>query len=251
MPVRDALDKVGVLRPLLQHRDFRLLWVGTTTSSIGDGFFLVALAWQVYDLEPNPAALAAVGVAWTLPQLLLLVPAGVLADRVDRRLLMISGDLLRAIAIGAMAALSLSGLISVNLMVGLALLLGVGDAVFIPASTSMVPSLVSEEHLVQVNSLTEFVNPLTYTLLGPFLGGIAIGVAGVGWALAVDAGTFAFCALMVAMIHHRRLKVTESSSVVQDVREGFTFVRRTRWFWIGLASTGTAIFARRWVRGAC
>jgi len=80
-----------VLRPVLQHRDFRLLWIGTTVSSVGDGFFLVALAWQVYDLEPNPAALAAVGVAWTLPQLVLLVPAGVLADRLDRRYLMISG----------------------------------------------------------------------------------------------------------------------------------------------------------------
>ena len=139
--------------------------------------------------------------------------------------------------------LSVSSHITVDRMVGLALMLGTGDAVFIPTSTSIVPSLVPEEHLVQVNSLTEFVNPLAYTLLGPFLGGITIGAVGVGWALAADSATFAFSALTVAMIRHRRLKATDHSSVLEDVREGFRFVRRTRWFWIGLASTSTAVFA--------
>jgi MFS family permease len=200
MRIRNALDKVGVLRPVLEQRDFRLLWIGTTLSSIGDGFFLVALAWQVYDLEANPAALAAVGIAWTLPQVLLMVPAGVMADRVDRRRLMILGDLTRAVAVGAVAALSLSETVTGALMIALAVLLGVGEAVFTPAQVSIVPSLVPEEHLVQANSLRQFTNPLTYTLLGPFLGGMTIALVGVGWAFAVDAATFLVCAVLVAMI---------------------------------------------------
>jgi MFS family permease len=241
MRIRNALDKVGVLRPVLEQRDFRLLWIGTTLSSIGDGFFLVALAWQVYDLEANPAALAAVGIAWTLPQVLLMVPAGVMADRVDRRRLMILGDLTRAVAVGAVAALSLSETVTVALMIALAVLLGVGEAVFTPAQVSIVPSLVPEEHLVQANSLRQFTNPLTYTLLGPFLGGMTIALVGVGWAFAVDAATFLVCAVLVAMIRHRRIKADEPTAVVEDIREGVRFVRQTRWFWVGLVSTSAAI----------
>jgi predicted MFS family arabinose efflux permease len=235
-----SFDRVGLLKPL-RHRDFRLLWGGTTVSMIGDGFFVIALAWQVYDLSPNPAALAAVGVAWSLPQVLLLMPGGVLADRMDRRSLMIAGDLLRALAVGAMATLALSGIITVEVIVGLSALFGIGDALFIPSFTSIVPSLVPEEHLVHANSLAEFINPVAQTLLGPFLGGIIIGVAGVGWAFAADAASFAFSALMIGLIAHRHVKAGKQSSPMEDLREGLAFVRRNRWFWVSLVSTGAAI----------
>jgi MFS family permease len=235
-----SFDRVGLLKPL-RHRDFRLLWGGTTVSLIGDGFFVIALAWQVYDLSPNPAALAAVGVAWSLPQVLLLMPGGVLADRMDRRSLMIAGDLLRALAVGAMATLSLSGIITVEVIVGLSAVFGIGDALFIPSFTSIVPLLVPEEHLVHANSLAEFINPVAHTLLGPFLGGILIGVAGVGWAFAADAASFAFSALMIGLIAHRHIKAEKQSSPMEDLREGLAFVRRNRWFWVSLVSTGAAI----------
>jgi MFS family permease len=235
-----SFDRVGLLKPL-RHRDFRLLWGGTTVSLIGDGFFVIALAWQVYDLSPNPAALAAVGVAWSLPQVLLLMPGGVLADRMDRRSLMIAGDLLRALAVGAMATLSLSGIITVEVIVGLSAVFGIGDALFIPSFTSIVPLLVPEEHLVHANSLAEFINPVAHTLLGPFLGGILIGVAGVGWAFAADAASFAFSALMIGLIAHRHVKAEKQSSPMEDLREGLAFVRRNRWFWVSLVSTGASI----------
>ena len=235
-----SFDRVGLLKPL-RHRDFRLLWGGTTVSMVGDGFFVIALAWQVYDLSPNPAALAAVGVAWSLPQVLLLMPGGVLADRMDRRSLMIAGDLLRALAVGAMATLSLAGIITVEVIVGLSALFGIGDALFIPSFTSIVPSLVPEEHLVHANSLAEFINPVAHTLLGPFLGGIIIGVAGVGWAFAADAASFVFSALMIGLIAHRHVRTEKQSSPMEDLREGLAFVRRNRWFWVSLVSTGAAI----------
>jgi MFS family permease len=143
-----VFNRFGVFGAL-QHRDFRLLWIGTTISTLGDGFFLIALAWQVYDISPSPGSLAAVGIAWTLPQVLLLLPTGVLADRMDRRHLMIAGDLLRALAVGAMAALSLFELITVEMMMALAIVVGVGDALFIPSVSSIVPSLLPEDDLLQ------------------------------------------------------------------------------------------------------
>ena len=232
--------RIRLLAPL-RHRDFRLLWTGSSVSMIGDGIYLVAIAWQVYTLDANPAAFAAVGLAWTVPQVLLLVPAGLLADRVDRRVLMIAGDLLRAVVVGGVAALSLTGTVTIGLLVGLSVLFGVGDALFLPSYTSIVPSLVPEDEQMRANALSEFTGPVAQTMLGPFLGGIITGFAAVGWAFAADAVTFAFSALMITLMAHRRVPVDEHASPLDDLREGFAFVRRTRWFWVCLVSTAVAL----------
>ncbi|MET0512107.1 MAG: MFS transporter, partial [Thermoleophilaceae bacterium] len=71
----------------LRGRDFRLLWIGQSVSLIGDGIYLVAIAWLVYDISNEPGALALVGLAWTLPQVGVLLLAGVGSDRFERRLL--------------------------------------------------------------------------------------------------------------------------------------------------------------------
>src|ERR687890_1076734 len=94
-----------VLRAL-RHRDFRLLWTGQTVSLVGDGIYLVAIAWLVYDISNQPGALAIVGFAWTLPQVAGLLLAGVLSDRFERRRLLILADLIRFLAIGTIAGLA-------------------------------------------------------------------------------------------------------------------------------------------------
>src|SRR5919109_5220690 len=105
-------DRVRILRPL-RHRDFRLLWTGMTTSLIGDGIFLVALAWQVYELSNVPTALSIVGVAMTVPQILFLLLGGVVSDRLDRRLVMICADVLRAVSLAALGLLSIAGVLQI------------------------------------------------------------------------------------------------------------------------------------------
>ena len=71
-----------------------------TASLIGDGIFLVALAWQVYELSNAPTALSIVGVAMTVPQIVFLLVGGVVSDRFDRRRVMIAADALRAVSVG-------------------------------------------------------------------------------------------------------------------------------------------------------
>src|SRR5713101_3020986 len=105
---RNLLFSFKLLTPL-QLRDFRLLWTGMVASLLGDGVFLVALAWEVYSISNTPTALAVVGVAMTLPQLLLLLAGGVVSDRVDRRRVIVVSDLVRAVVIATMAILALSG----------------------------------------------------------------------------------------------------------------------------------------------
>ena len=80
----------------LRHRDFRLLWIGQAVSLVGDGIYLVAIAWLVYDISNQPSALALVGLAWTLPQVAGLLVGGVLSDRFERRRLLVIADLVRS-----------------------------------------------------------------------------------------------------------------------------------------------------------
>ena len=93
---------------VLRHRDFGLLWAGQAVSLVGDGIYLVAIAWLVLDISNEPSALALVGLAWTLPMVAALLVGGVLSDRFERRRLMIIADLLRLAAIGAIAVLALA-----------------------------------------------------------------------------------------------------------------------------------------------
>lgn len=233
-------SRIGILRPL-RLRDFRLLWIGTTVSLVGDGIFLVAIAWHVYDLTHSPASLAIVGVAQTVPIVLLLLAAGVLADRMDRRYLMIAGDLLRFAAVGAMALMAFNGTLTVPKIVMLAVVVGTGQALYMPSFSSIVPVVVPEDLLVEASSLSELIRPVAMILVGPFVGGVIIGVAGTGWAFAVDALSFAWSASMIAMMHHRHERPDEASAPLQDLREGLKFVRTTKWFWVCLVASGVGV----------
>src|SRR5256714_15444120 len=88
------------LARLFRIRDFSLLWSGSTISLFGDGMYFVAIAWEVYHLSSSPAALGAVGVAFSLPQVALLLVGGVIIDPAYRRVLMMAARLISGLAIG-------------------------------------------------------------------------------------------------------------------------------------------------------
>jgi len=100
----EALDRPGgvgrgnLLSPLRQ-RDFRILWTGMTISLIGDGIFLIAIAWESYVLWNAPAALSIVGIGMTAPMIVFLLAGGVVSDRYDRRVVMLWSDAVRAFAV--------------------------------------------------------------------------------------------------------------------------------------------------------
>lgn len=240
----ELIDRIGILRPL-QIRDFRLLWAGMTVSMVGDGIYTVAVAWQAYEIWNRPSALAAVGVAWSLPQVLLLLGAGVLSDRLDRRHLMIVGDVVRLAAIGTIGVLSILGSLTLGRLVGLVAVYGAGQAVFGPAFSSIVPQIVPDDLRVQANSLAQFVRPLTLFLIGPVVGGFLISWLGVGWAFVVDAATFVASAAAIIAMHTRAVarEEVERPSAWRDLVEGLRFVRRRTWLWAAmLAGTISLLF---------
>ena len=123
-----GFSRVRLLAPL-RHRDFRLLWSGMCVSLLGDGVFIVAMAWQVYALSNAPTALAVVGIAMTVPTIVFLLVGGVVSDRFDRRRVMLAADVARGLAVAAIAVLSLTGALELWHMVALVAGLRRGDRV--------------------------------------------------------------------------------------------------------------------------
>ena len=225
--------RVRLLRPL-RFRDFRLLWTGMTLSLFGDGVLLVALAWQAYELSNSPAAMSFVGVALTVPQIVLVLFGGVVSDRFDRRALMLAADAARGACLAVLAWLSLSGTLALWHLVAFAAVYGAASAFFMPAFDALVPQLVPEERLTEANALDQFVRPAMLWLTGPAAGGVLIGTAGVGWAFALDAATFAVsavCLLRMGRVPREESEPLSVRAAVTELREGFTFVRRQPWLW--------------------
>jgi MFS family permease len=233
--------RVRLLSPL-RHRDFRLLWSGMCVSLLGDGLFIVAMAWQVYALSGAPTAMAMVGLAMTVPTVGFLLLGGVVSDRFDRRRVMMAADVARALAVGALAALALTGSLELWHMVALVAVYGVGTAFFGPSFDAIVPDLLPPSELARANALDQFIRPIALRLAGPAVGGVLIDTVGVGTAFALDAASFAVSAgALLAM--SPRIPLTHGSartSVLADMWAGFDHIRRQVWLWGTFASAAVA-----------
>jgi MFS family permease len=241
----DALDRTGGLswvNPLapLRHRDFRRLWIGMTASLIGDGVFLVAMAWQVYELSNAPAALSMVGIAMTVPTIVLLLFGGAVSDRVERRRVLIASDAVRGVAVAVMAALSLTGSLELWHMMALVACYGAGTAFFGPAFDAIVPDLLPQSELAQANALDQFVRPIAFRLAGPMLGGWMIAVSDAGTAFALDGVTFAVSAGFALSMRPLPDRVAGQEPLMQEIRAGLAFVRANVWIWGTLVSAAVA-----------
>ncbi len=229
-------------RPLqpLRSRDFALLAGGSVVSLLGDGFFYVALTWQVYTISNVPTALSLVGVAVTLPTVLFLLLGGTFSDRYDRRRLMIGADLLRGGALGIMAALSATGAIALWHIAALMALVGIGGAFFNPASTAIGPDLLPSEQLPAANALFGMVRPLMVRMVGPALAGVAVAAAGPAPAFAIDSASFLVSALAVSAIRARPARIRASvgglAATVAHIAEGLRFALGKPWIWATLVS---------------
>jgi MFS family permease len=242
----EALDRPGgfsrvrLLAPLA-HRNYRLLAGGTSVSLLGDGLFLVALAWQVYTMSDAPTALATVGIAMTIPTITCLLIGGAVSDRFDRRLVMLTADTVRAVVLAALATLAVAGALTFWELLAIAVVYGAATAFFNPASDALVPQLLPAGELAQANSLDQLIRPLALRLAGPALGGLMVGAIGAGWTFALDAGSFAISvAALLAMSPAQVPAASEARSGTREIRAGLRYVRSHAWLWATLVSAAIA-----------
>jgi MFS family permease len=234
---------------LLRVREFVLLWSGATVSLFGDGIYWVTIAWEVYRISNAPTALGVVAAAFSLPQVLLLVVGGVLSDRLDRRLVMLLGNAVSGLMIGALGTLVLLHRIRLWEIVLLVVVYGISQAFFLPASRAIVPSLVQPDLLPQAMAVEQFVQPLTTSLVGPAVGGLLIAAGGTGFAFLIDAATFLVAAATLAVMSSARVAPsgepapTGRFAMLQEAGQALSFIRGRRWIWAGLVAAGLANIA--------
>ncbi|MGO9557561.1 MAG: MFS transporter [Acidimicrobiales bacterium] len=222
---------MGLTTPF-KRREFRLLWMGLAVSLLGDGVFLVAVAWQVYAIADRPSALAYVGIAMSLPQVAMLLVGGAVSDRMDRRTILLLSDVTRGLALACLAGVTVAGDVHLWELYVAAALIGVAAAFASPALDALVPQLVPSHELTQANSVDQFMRPFALQLAGPALGGVAVVLLHPGGAFGFDALTFAFsgwCVWRLAPIASEPPEV--QTTLRSDVREGLAYVRRHVWLW--------------------
>lgn len=224
------------VRPL-RHRDYRLLWIGLAVALIGSGLWLVALAWQVIELGGGPVQLSVVTTAYSVGLVTCVLFGGIAADRLSQRTVIVAADTVRGVVLVALAALAFMDVLAVwHLAVG-AVIIGAGEAFLIPAYTALVPRLLPEDELLAANGLEGTLRPLAQQATGPALGGIAVATLSPGVAILVAGLTYFFSAACVLAMQVRPEPAaapaddqkTGVAALAADFREGWSYVRKTRW----------------------
>ncbi|MGH8776562.1 MAG: MFS transporter [Jiangellaceae bacterium] len=220
----------------LRIKAFRALWIASVVGYLGGFLHTVAASWLMLELTGSALWVGLMAGSSTLPVLLLALPAGVVADLVDRRKVVVFAHALMAVAALAMAVLRFTGRSSPGWLLGLGLVLGTGVAFNLPVSHAIVPDLVPRglvADAVAINSAGFNVA----RALGPAIGGVVVVVAGPGTAFVLNAASY-----VVTIVAMRRVRVAsdteEESSVSSAIAIGLRFVRFTpllRWL-LGLVA---------------
>ncbi len=204
---------------------FAVLWGATVLGNIGSFMRDVASAWMVTELSSSPAAVALIQTAATLPVFLLAIPAGVLSDLLDRRRFLIGVQLLLAGVSGALFVLAGSGTLTVEWLVALTFVGGVGAALMGPTWQSIVPELVPRSELKSAVALNSLGVNIARSL-GPAGGGLLLASFGAATAYAADLASYVL--VIAALVWWRRPKAVDgglSEQFLGAFRAGLRYAR--------------------------
>jgi MFS family permease len=212
----------------LSERDFRLLWFGQTGSAIGDALVGVALAFAVLEVGGSAADLGLVFAAFSVPRVLLTLAGGVWSDRLPRQRVMVACDVVRAIAQAVVSSLLITGNGETWHLISLAVVMGSASAFFIPATTGLMPEVVSRGRLQQANALVSISQSAAH-IFGPLAAGLLVTTVGPGWAFAVDGASFLVSAAFLLAMRVPPRELVERRSFVADLADGWREVASRRW----------------------
>lgn len=214
-------------RPLLLTRDFGLVWSGQLISQIGDGVSRLALLWFVYAVTGSPLKTSVIGLLQTIPPIVLGPLIGVYVDRLPKKVLLITSDVLRALLIGLIPCLIPVESFTVSVLYVLVLLHAIATAVFGPALTAAVPAFVPKTQFTAANALLQGTTSLGI-IFGPALSGLGIAAYGSQEVLCLNAATYMISAALLLLVRFRHPVATgpspvATSTMLQDLIEGFRY----------------------------
>jgi MFS family permease len=214
----------------LQSREFRLLFAARAISLTGSAIAPIALAFGVLQATGEPTDLGIVLFARQGIETVLLLGGGVLADRFDRRVVMVGGSLASCVSEAAIGALFLTHSANLLLLCVFAMVDGAGDALFLPASAGLTPSTVDGEHLQKANSLVGFARNGS-SICGAALGGVLVAVIGPGLGIDIDSISFLVAAVLIALLRSTPDLREARSGLFAALRGGWGEFRSRTWLW--------------------
>lgn len=231
-------------RRIFINRNLFFLWAGQVVSQTGDSIYEIGLLWIMLELTGSNAATGLVAMAGYLPTLLFGLYAGALADRFDRRRLMMFADMVRVAMVLLIPLLYFTGGLTGLLLGAFTFLIAIFNSLFLPARDSLVPQITSEQQLRQANSLIQTSWQFSL-LLGPALAGLLIPLLGIIHLFNFDALTF-----LISFIFIYKIKTAPSESLrrvlsvpqqfrqsFEDVVDGLLYARKDKIIWVLLLIT--------------
>lgn len=216
----------------LQHRDFRFLVAGTATSALGNAITPVALAFAVLDLGGTATELGLVVAAFALAEVVTTLFGGVLGDRLPRKLMMEGSSAASAVTQLAMAVMLVGGWATIPLIGVLGALNGCVAALSQPSSRAMTRLTVPPGDLGSAVSVRALLQTTAGTV-GFAAGGLLVATVGSGWAIGIDAATYAVAALCFAGLRVEQATPDgERRSMLADLGEGAREVFAHQWLWL-------------------
>ena len=217
----------------LREPQFRLLWLGRTLSSVGDALVPVAVTFAVLDIG-DASDLGLVLGAYFTSRMLFVVVGGVWADRLPRQLVMVAADVVRFVVQALVAIAFFTDTIAVWQLAASSAVFGIASAFFGPASTGLVPQLVSTGRLQEANALLGL-SRNTIEIFGPAVSGFLVASAGYGIVFAIDSASFvASLACLLAIRIPARTDRPERKSFLAEARDGVREVLARSWLVVTL-----------------
>ena len=211
----------------LTYRDFRVLWIGAFTSSIGTWMQKVAQSWLVLTLAGSSSAffLGLDSFLGEVPILLLTLIGGVVADRRDRRQVLLVSQYIQMATAFALAALVYWDVVRIWHVLGLSVITGIAQAFGGPAYQSLIPSLIDKEHLPNAIAL----NSIQFNLarvIGPLIAGAALVAFGMAACFGLNGVSFLAVIVALLSLHIRHIPAMNRSRMHEELRGGLSYVRR-------------------------
>jgi MFS transporter, DHA3 family, macrolide efflux protein len=232
---------------LLRRHDFRNLFLAVSASELGDSLHYIALMWVALQTG-GPLGVVAVRLADSVPALLFGLHGGLVADRWDRRSVMVAADLFRGATLVPIAVAGLSGHLPLWALVAASFLLEAATSYFAPAYGALVPSLVDRGNVQQANALVQ-ASAQALSIGGWALAAALLAVVPVSAFFAINAASFFVSALLISRV--RRRAAARQAKAQAGIREGFAALRPRPTLAIGVLVLGVAvtISSGTWIGG--
>jgi MFS family permease len=238
-----ALPSRSRVLQAFRSRDFRRLWTGQAVSLLGDTAFVVALGWRTFSLTHSARSLGFVLALQGIGLLSTVLVGGALADRYDRRTLMLVSDAARFAIVGALAAIDATGHLGMGSLCAIAFVEGLATGFFTPALGGLVPLVVEEPGLGSANALIGMARQGSL-LIGPTFAGLLYGFSGSSVVFSFNAVSFLVSFAFVRATRPRAAERAEAQGTLREIRAGVRYVGSVPWLWVTISLFAFVLMAQ-------